>query len=503
MAEVPVRPKKPRRRRRNEKQKNVISLGNGIVIVVFVVGLLMSLLYIPWRVSLDSNYNRAALVTEKKVDGVPSKQLIYVDNLAEISELGSAVIFMDLRDDWNRLEEILDLQVPVILTGVSPYPVSELASILDSHCAYTGYMEFDERGQYVLDVLKARDNKSLVFRVHNLKKKEYPNYDIDRAVTRYIRSVRERSVDALLFLTPPVDFDYDELVHKSYEELNEQDLISDEITSPRTGSSRFKLLSALFIFVLILSVSPLGAAGITVVFLLFPTIGLPLAAIAGEFAIYRRLSSLDTGVFRGLLLFFSLSVFLGISINASMVGVEFQNGLELFRGVKVSLVALPGWLFVTGFMKSVSRKISKGDLLVFVFAGIAAGYYILRSGNFSFVLDSERMVRDYLDNLLLVRPRFKELLAYPLLAILIHFSFNIKGKLAPVIASGGSLVIVSIVNTFCHATVPLWTGLLRSLYGLLFGTVVSMILITFVKKYNTSSKDVEVLLNESDEDESN
>jgi len=503
LAEVPVRPKKPRRRRRNEKQKSVISLGNGIVVIVFVVGLLLSLLYIPWRFSLDSNYNRAAIVTEKKVDGIPSKQLIYVSDLEGISELDSSVVFVDLRDDWNRLEEILDLRVPVILTGVSPYPVSELASILDIHCAYTGYMEFDERGQYVLDVLKARDNKSLVFRVHNLKKKEYPNYDIDRAVTRYIRSVRERSVDALLFFTPPVDFDYDELVQKSYEELKQQDLISGEITSPRAGSSRFKLLSALFIFVLILSISPLAAVGTTVVFLIFPTIGLPLAAVAGEFAIYRRLSSLGTGVLKGFLLFFSLSVFLGISINASMVGAEFQNGLELFRGVKVSLVALPGWLFVTGFVKSVSRKISKGDLLILALAGVAAGYYILRSGNFSFVLDSERIVRDYLDNLLLVRPRFKELLAYPLLAILIYFSFDIKGKLAPIIASGGSLVIVSVVNTFCHATVPLWTGLLRSLYGLLFGTVISMILIAFVKKYNKSGRAAAGSLNEVDGNQSN
>ncbi|MBN2219444.1 MAG: hypothetical protein JW697_04125 [Kosmotogaceae bacterium] len=467
------------------------------------MGLLLSLLYVPWRVSLDSNYNRAALVTEKKVDGIPSKQLIYVDDLAGIPELGSAVVFVDLRDDWNRLEEILGLQIPVILTGVSPYPISELASILDSHCAYTGYMEFDERGQYVLDVLKARDNKSLVFRVHNLKNKEYPNYDIDGAVTRYIRSVRERSVDALLFLTPTVDFNYDELVRKSYEELSKQGLISAEITSPRAGSSRFKLLSALFIFVLILSISPLAAVGITVVFLLFPTFGLPLAVVAGEFAIYRRLSSLNTGVLKGFLLFFSLSVFLGISINASMVGAQFQNGLELFRGVKVSLVALPGWLFVTGFVKSVSRKISKSDLLVVALAGITAGYYILRSGNFSFVLDSERMVRDYLDNLLLVRPRFKELLAYPLLAILIHFSFDIKGKLGPIIASGGSLVIVSIVNTFCHATVPLWTDLVRSLYGLGFGTVISLVIIGIVKKYNEFGRAADGSLNEVDENQSN
>jgi len=112
-------------------------------------------------------------------------------------------------------------------------------------------------------------------------------------------------------------------------------------------------------------------------------------------------------------------------------------------------------------------------------------------------------LRDFLDNLLVVRPRFKELFAYPLLALLLHFSFDIKGKLGPIIASGGSLVIVSIVNTFCHATVPLWTGLVRSLYGLGFGTVISLLVIGIVKKYNKLGRAVEGSLNEVDENQSN
>ncbi|PNQ06222.1 hypothetical protein RM69_00705, partial [Mesotoga sp. SC_NapDC3] len=138
MAEVPVRPRKPQRRRRNEKQKSALRLGNSIVVVAFISGLLLSLFYIPWRVSLDFNYNDAVVITEKAVDAVPSKQLIYVKDLENVSNLESSVILVDLRDDWHRLEEILALQIPMILTGVSPYTVSELASILDNHFAYTG-----------------------------------------------------------------------------------------------------------------------------------------------------------------------------------------------------------------------------------------------------------------------------------------------------------------------------------------------------------------------------
>jgi len=463
----------------------------------------LSLLYIPWRVALDSNYNGAALITEKAVEGIPSKQLVYVKEIETATAVESSVVLVDLREDWFKLEEILELQIPVILTGVSPYTVSELASILDNYSAYAGYMEFDERGQYVKDVLMARANKSLVFRVHNLKKKEYPNYDIQKAVTRYLRAIRERSIDAILFLTPDNDFDYDHLVSEVYENLSYRGLVSGEIVSPRTGSSRFVLLASLFVFVLLLSISPLLAVICTALFLFLPTVGLPLAVISGEFAIYRKMSSLKIGVFKGLLLFFSFSVFLGVAVNASMVGAEYQNGLELFRGVKLSLIALPGWLFVSGFARSITKRVTKGDLLVFALALFAAAYYILRSGNFTFVLDLERSVRDFLDNLLVVRPRFKELFAYPLLALLLHFSFDIKGKLGPIIAAGGSLVIVSIVNTFCHATVPLWTGLVRSLYGLGFGTVISLLVIGIVRKYNRVGKAVDYSLNEVDENQSN
>lgn len=454
---------------------------------------------------MDARYSKAVLITERPVPGVDSLELVYADEALDTPlDLSSAVIFLDLKDHWSRLTEILQLQRPLVLTGISPYTSSELAKILDNHFAYTGYMEFDERGDYVRETLQLRDNKALVFRVHNLKSKEYPNYDLDRAVTRYVRAVRERSVDALLFLTPANEFDYESFVRTSASKLAELNLVARKILSPRVEVSRFLLLSMVFVFVLILSFSPLLALATIALWIFSPVIGLPFAVIAGEFAIYFSLSKKVERETMGILIFFMFSIYLGLAVNSAMISPAYQNGLEVFRGVKVSLIALPGFLFIKGFLKSAREKLSFTDIVLTVIVVLAGVYYVLRSGNFSFVSSLERELRDFLDNALLVRPRFKELLAYPLLAISIRKNFSVGGKLGSLIVAGGSICIVSVVNTFCHATVPIWTGLLRSCYGMVFGLIFAIILMMSFKKTDMRGEDEkESVLNTGISDESN
>jgi len=468
-----------------------------------LMGIMIAVLYIPWRFRFDRGYVKTALVTESTVEGVDSLRLIPANELkSRPSEIGISVIFVDLKDHWSLLPEILPLQRPIVLTGISPYTAVQLAEMLDSHSAYTGYMEFDERGEYVKEVLKLRREKSLVFRVHNLKKKEYPNYDVQAAVVRYIRAVRERSIDMLLFLKPENDFAYEDFVRQVDDKLGELNLLQSSVTSPRAGNSRFFILSTAFIFFLVASLSPFLALVVLPLWIFFPSIGLPLGAISGHFAIYYYLSRTVRDTVRGILLFFVFSLFLGLSINSSMLSPAYQNGLELFRGVKLSLVALPGWLFLRGFLRSVKQKISGADLTVLCLVAVGAVYYILRSGNFSLVLDLERRFRDVLDSLLLVRPRFKEILAYPLLAISIKNGFKFEGKLGPLIVAGGSISVVSVVNTFCHATVPLWTGLLRSLYSVAFGVLFTLALNWFSKKSGSNVKELEGSLNVESREES-
>lgn len=497
MAAVPLKPRKSeKRRRRRDRSKVVKRLTGKFILLAALMGIIIAILYIPWRFRFDEVYAKTTLVTESAVEGVDSLTLISAKDLkSRSSELGVSVIFIDLKDHWSLLPEILPLQRPIILTGISPYTAAQLAEMLDSHSAYTGYMEFDERGEYVKEVLKLRREKTLVFRVHNLKKKEYPNYDVKAAVVRYVRAVRERSIDMLLFLKPENDFAYEDFVRQVDEKLEELNLLQSSVTSPRAGNSRFFILSTAFILFLVASLSPFLALVILPLWIFFPSIGLPLGAISGHFAIYYYLSKTARDTVRGILLFFAFSVFLGLSINSSMLTPAYQNGLELFRGVKLSLVTLPGWLFLRGFLRSAKQKMSGADVAILCLVTIGAVYYILRSGNFSLVLDLERQIRDILDSLLLVRPRFKEILAYPLLVISIKNGFKFEGKLGPLIIAGGSISIVSVVNTFCHATVPLWTGLLRSLYSLVFGVLFALVLKWFSNKNGNIIKESEGSLN--------
>jgi hypothetical protein len=502
LAAVPLKPRKPVRRHRKGKRSGSLAktgkTGRRLLVLAFILGIVLSVLYIPWRLEYDSNYSRSALITEKSVEGISSLKLITVKELASVNDLDSAVVFVDLKDDWPLLPSVLSIRRPVILTGISPYTTAELARLLDYHLAYTGYLEFDERGAYVKEALKSRELISLVFRVHNLKRKEYPNYDIEAAVTRYLRAVRERSIDALLFLLPEIDFDYDTLVRETYESLGKFGFLGEDIESPRVGTLRYKLIASVFLFMLIFSYSPLLSVLVLPLWVLLPVIGLPAGVIAGQFSIYYGLSAKVRREFIGVLLFFSMSLFLGLAANSAMIGPAYQNGLEVFRGVKLSLVALPGWLFIRGIMKSTREKFSKADILLIVLVVLGAIYYVLRSGNFSVVLSIERRLRDILDSLMLVRPRFKEIIAYPLLAISVHNGFSIRGKLSPIVIAGGSISVVSVVNTFCHATVPIWTGLLRSAYGLAIGLLFLIVYLTFFKRTHIVETATEEPLNPKD-----
>jgi hypothetical protein len=80
-----------------------------------------------------------------------------------------------------------------------------------------------------------------------------------------------------------------------------------------------------------------------------------------------------------------------------------------------------------------------------------------------------------------VRPRFKELLGYPvlLLGLLLHPRWGRPATAALVVL--GAIGPISLVNSFLHLHTPLVITLLRSLYGLglglLFGLAVWGILL--------------------------
>jgi hypothetical protein len=166
---------------------------------------------------------------------------------------------------------------------------------------------------------------------------------------------------------------------------------------------------------------------------------------------------------------------------------DFVLGLERFRGVKAAL-ALPlliafAQLYSRRELAEFSRRtLTLGTAAVFLGAAAVLGLYLLRSGHDTFlgVSGGERHVRETLETILGVRPRFKEfLIGHPLLwagfYALTRRGFPVRDP-RPLVWAGfvGQL---SIVNTFCHAHTPLTVSLVRTIHGIWIGALLGGLLI--------------------------
>jgi polysaccharide pyruvyl transferase CsaB len=106
--------------------------------------------------------------------------------------------------------------------------------------------------------------------------------------------------------------------------------------------------------------------------------------------------------------------------------------------------------------------------------------YILRAGNFSPIPASafEHLLRDYMDMSLPVRPRTKEfLVGYPALILLAASIRCRQSGWSLLLAVGGTVAAVSVVNSFCHLACSPLLNVLRSYIALFFAFVPGLLLI--------------------------
>ena len=123
--------------------------------------------------------------------------------------------------------------------------------------------------------------------------------------------------------------------------------------------------------------------------------------------------------------------------------------------------------------------------------GLGVGvYYIIRTGNSMNVSETELQFRNLLENLLIARPRTKEMLiGWPCLLLFIWSLRRHLNFLPLVFGLFMSIGLVSIVNTFLHIRTPFLLSLLRTGWGILFGFILGVIalivaelLYRFIKK---------------------
>ncbi|NCB50290.1 MAG: hypothetical protein EOM54_00215 [Clostridia bacterium] len=198
--------------------------------------------------------------------------------------------------------------------------------------------------------------------------------------------------------------------------------------------------------------------------------------------------SRELGAYAGIL-FGALGIAIvgGLFVGAVQSSSEYLLAIYNFRGVKLSQI-LPILFAVYVVLRYLCppREIISGKKYILILGVVVlcagAGYYILRTGNAN-VSVLEQRFRNWLEHVLVVRPRTKEfLVAWPCLAI--SFGLVVRGKrrYAWPFAILTSVGFASVVNTFCHSRAPLWLSLTRTLLGAIIGAAIGFCIICMTYK---------------------
>jgi glycosyltransferase involved in cell wall biosynthesis len=410
---------------------------------------------------------------------------------------------------------------------VSGYPalLNTVASELKSHNTIFGYVEFAKQ-----DGDKALGNKTLplTVRVHSISDEEMEIYNPGKAVDRYLRAVRERSV-RIVYLKPFfLHAAGDDLIDKniSYFQNVRDSIVKDEYqiggikpferNAPGRTQNLLILLAISAGFLLLLSFGWNIRSWILLVMLflvsivvctkspdsmffklfgLLDAISFPVIGLAWIFT-YKSPSEKVIFGFVNFLVVILFTIAGGLMIAALFSTTSYMLEMDSFSGVKISfilpvfLVALIGVrLFFRDEKKSFLKEvIFLGDfeirvkhlffLLIIAFAGLII---LMRSGNEPiFAVSSlENTFRGLLEDFFTVRPRTKEfLIGHPLLitALLLRQKYSQKlSSLVFICLVGGIIGQVSALNTFCHFHTPLNISIVRTAYGLIAGLLLGLV----------------------------
>lgn len=198
----------------------------------------------------------------------------------------------------------------------------------------------------------------------------------------------------------------------------------------------------------------------------------------------------------------TLITFAGSVLISSLLSTEiFIKAIACFTGVKLAyllpLVLIIFYLYIKDKKKidlildknlKVRHIISASIFLMILVVFLI--FYISRTGNFaSMIIFSEDKIRIFLENTLIARPRLKEfLIGHPLLLLGIAMNYianKERIKLTGfILITFGMIGQISIINTFCHIHTPFIFNVLRTLNGVLIGSLIGSILILILKFIN-------------------
>jgi hypothetical protein len=176
---------------------------------------------------------------------------------------------------------------------------------------------------------------------------------------------------------------------------------------------------------------------------------------------------------------------------------RFMLKVAQFAGVKLAHVGPPGLILLAVLLGPLPLVLSKGPdgfgrigkvlrqqvpmryLAIAGVVGLAGIVYLLRTGNEGMpVLGIEQQFREFLEVLLVARPRTKEfLIGHPLLIAALDQHVRGRKSLSGWLMVGAVIGQLSMVNTFSHIHTPLWVSGLRTGLGLVLGLAIGWIIV--------------------------
>jgi len=214
----------------------------------------------------------------------------------------------------------------------------------------------------------------------------------------------------------------------------------------------------------------------------------------------EKYSNLQIIVYSALILAGSVAIALAgaVFVVSMLADVKYMLEMDIFRGVKFAQI-LPFGIFiimfiiyfmnkdedsVKGVVNTTVRFLNKGIKIYYgIIAGILAlaGYiYISRTGHETEIQPSniEMITRNFMEYMLLARPRTKEfLIAFPAIFGAVFAAGKKSEFYTGIFMLAGAIGTSSIINTFSHIRTPIYLSFARTVIALVFGIVIGCVLV--------------------------
>ncbi len=405
----------------------------------------------------------------------------------------------------------------------------------------------------ILELVSQKGDRALaamvpekVVRVHSIGARELVNFTQPELIDRFIRAVRERNIRLCYVRFPfhikgeplTVACDYLSALRQALERQGfrlDAPAPLPSLTAP-PWLWGLVLLGAVVLGVaflcLFLPLSPRQQWGLTVfafvagwgLWFLSPLwaarlVALGIAIVAPVLALWLGVQqtfhsgSRFTRTVKGLAVCLGFVLANGLLLAAALFDHRFWLKVSEFSGVKVSQLLpflLVAVLVVSQWMDTVelpfeermqiarhnwqrwwATPVQWGHAMALLLLLGAIAYWLMRTGNEPGlgVPTWELKLRAAMEDLLIVRPRFKEfLLGHPFLVLAFVFltGTHLEARIGQWLLLPAVIGLASIMNTFSHAHTPLAFSLLRTAHGVWLGLLIGALLVGAIKWFSAA-----------------